>query len=91
MLYKAHYEQVHGYDDNPDGKKKNESVEHINEAKFKEIECELFYKCLVYKNTALIKFIGKVDKATLINPEKFGFKDAVEELADAYNNSRKIN
>ena len=38
MLYKAHNEQVHGYDDNPDGKKKNESVEHINEAKFKEIE-----------------------------------------------------
>lgn len=49
------------------------------EAKFKEIECELFYKCLVYKNTALIKFIGKVDKATLINPEKFGFKELVPE------------
>ena len=37
MLYKAHNEQVHGYDDNPDAKKKNESVEHINEAT-KEIE-----------------------------------------------------
>ncbi|MBT7695610.1 MAG: tyrosine-type recombinase/integrase, partial [Cryomorphaceae bacterium] len=49
------------------------------EAKFKEIECELFYKCLVYKNTAFIKFIGKVDKATLINPKKFGFKEVVPE------------
>lgn len=50
-------------------------------------------------NNGLLKAIDKtIESAStiahnLLPPilEKFGFKDAVEELADAYNNSRKIN